>query len=129
MTPVAPLSVVPLFPYWIFFPSDYLQHSYKQAYISVECAQGFRSLGCDALSVGEWFMTLWRMVLPPSSLVRQSTAWSLEDEGNTVLWNTRNYSPSVTASHPRRPECSATPLQKCQLSHWMTLLYYSCLIL
>jgi hypothetical protein len=45
------------------------------------------------------------------------TPWNLVDEGDTFLWNVGSHLPRNTASYPRRPEFSSTPLWKTQNSH------------
>lgn len=57
------------------------------------------------VSLGELFLTFWRMMVPLSSRVS-----SLEDEGSLILQNISNSSPSDTGWDPRRLDSSATPL-------------------
>lgn len=64
------------------------------------------------MSLGELFLTFWRMMVPLSSRVS-----SLKDEGSLILQNISNSSPSDTGWDPRRLDPSATPLWEPQVSH------------
>jgi len=66
-------------------------------------------LGCDAVSMGEWFMAFQRIVTLSSSGSRILflTACA-ENEDHTMLRNVGRYSSSDTASRPRKSESSRT---------------------
>ena len=65
------------------------------------------SVGCDAVSLDEWFFSCWLR--------------DLEYEGITVLWNILNYLSDNTASYPKRLRSSETPLWELYISHLYTL--------
>jgi hypothetical protein len=70
-------------------------------------------LGCDAVSLGEWFPTFRKIIVSPpprpsSPMILRAKEHRLldpEDGGTKILRNVGSNSPNDTASHPRRPEC------------------------
>jgi len=61
-------------------------------------------LGCDAVLLGEWFLTFPQNIVPSCSGSKSPKYLSLEDEGTMFLKNAVNNFPSGTASYPRRLE-------------------------
>jgi hypothetical protein len=71
-------------------------------------------LGCDTMSLCEWFPLFWRKVMPSFLRVKPVLLGLLDTdhEGCVMLWNTRHHSPANTASHPTKPEFSTISLCK-----------------
>jgi hypothetical protein len=65
-------------------------------------------LGCDTVSLDEWFLTFCWIVVPLSALVMrfERNYWPVEDEGGGSLQNGRKPLPNNTVSHPRQAESS-----------------------
>jgi hypothetical protein len=72
----------------------------RSEFLTAVLMGGSHILGCDAVSLGEWFPTFRRNAVPSSDTGKQS----LKAESTTFLGNDVNHSPNDTASHPRRRE-------------------------
>jgi len=71
------------------------------------------SLKTDDVSLGRYFLTLWRIIATSTSgSERINSQIDLTNEGIMIFQNVWSYSPSNTVSDSKTLELSATPLQE-----------------
>lgn len=85
------------------------------------CLPMISSLKTDEVSLGRYFLTLWRITVSSSSGSKEfNSQLDLPNEGIMIFQNVWSYSPSNTVSDSRTLELSVTPLQEPNISQHRT---------
>ena len=75
---------------WTFCMNQFSAHRIWSSHSDDADVSGLS--GCDAVPLGELFLTLWRTIVPSSWNANQS--WT-EDESTAFLWHIANHSPAI----------------------------------